>query len=201
MFSTILAAIFILAGVAMFAVATGKAKKLGFVPILLGLAIVAMSCTTIIQAKNVGVLTTFGKPTDSLNAGLHLKAPWQKVTELDGTKITNKYTGSEMIQVRIGDGTTANVETALRWQIVGDKAANIYADYRSDDVNQNLRDALVETVFKNAINSVFGQYNPTADLVAVEGKDAGKVNFVPDYDGLAKQVTESMKERVAESGA
>lgn len=192
----------LLAAVAMFAVgkSKGRGRALGLVPLLAGGVLMAMACTTIIQAKNVGVLTTFGKPTRSLNAGLHVKAPWQKVTELDGTKITNKYTGEERIEVRIGDGTTAAVETAIRWSIVGEKADEIYADYRSDDVNMNVREALVETVFKNAINAVFGQYNPTAELVTVDPNSDKRLNFVPDYDGLAAEVTESMKQRVADSG-
>lgn len=183
-----------------YAAGPAQGRKLAVVPLLASVVLLALSCTTIIQAKNVGVLTTFGKPTRSLNAGLHLKAPWQKVTELDGTKITNKYAGDQRIEVRIGDGTTAAVETAIRWSIVAEKADEIYADYRSDDVNTNVREALVETVFTNAINAVFGQYNPTADLVAVDPNAEKRLNFVPDYDGLAAEVTESMKERVAASG-
>lgn len=202
MFTFVLALLMLLAAVATFAVgkSKGRGRAVALVPLLAGVVLLAMACTTIIQAKNVGVLTTFGKPTRSLNAGLHVKAPWQKVTELDGTKITNKYTGEERIEVRIGDGTTAAVETAIRWSIVGEKADEIYADYRSDDVNMNVREALVETVFKNAINAVFGQYNPTAELVTVDPNSDKRLNFVPDYDGLAAEVTESMKQRVADSG-
>ncbi|GGD07599.1 SPFH domain-containing protein [Nocardioides daphniae] len=202
MFTTVLALVLLLAAVAMFAAgkSKGSGRKLAVLPLVAAVVLLGLACTTIIQAKNVGVLTTFGKPTRSLSSGLHVKAPWQKVTELDGTKITNKYTGDERIEVRIGDGTTAAVETAIRWSIVAEKADEIYADYRSDDVNENVREALVETVFKNAINAVFGQYNPTAELVTVDPNSDKRLNFVPDYDGLAAEVTESMKKRVADSG-
>ena len=201
MFTFILAMVLLLVAVAMFAAGSkGSGRKLAVVPLILGLVLGGLACTTIIQAKNVGVLTTFGKPTRSLSAGLHVKAPWQKVTELDGTKITNKYTDNQRIEVRIGDGTTAAVETAIRWSIVAEKADEIYADYRSDDVNENVREALVKTVFKNAINAVFGQYNPTAELVTVDPNSDKRLNFVPDYDGLAAEVTDSMKQRVTASG-
>ena len=202
MFAAILAVILLAVAVALFA-GGGKAsgtRKAAVLPLLAAVVLLAVSCTTIIQAKNVGVLTTFGKPTKSLTAGLHVKAPWQKVTELDGTKITAKFAGDDRIEVRIGDGTTAAVETAIRWSIVPEKADEIYADYRSDDVNENVREALVETVFKSAINSVFGQYNPTSELVAVDPTSERRINFVPDYDGLATEVTDSMKARVAEMG-
>lgn len=202
MFLFIVAIVFLLIALAVLVGGSGKSggRLVAFVPLLIGVVLLGIACTTIIQAKNVGVLTTFGKPTRSLNAGLHVKAPWQKVTELDGTKITNKYSDDQRIEVRIGDGTTAGVETAIRWSIVAEKADEIYADYRSDDVNENLREALVETVFKNAVNAVFGNYNPTAELVTVDPNSDKRLNYVPDYDGLAAEVTESMKERVATSG-
>lgn len=204
MFSFILALLLVAVAVVLGAKLTGVARVLGIaLPALAAVALLATTCTTVIQAKNVGVLTTFGKPTKSLDSGLHFKAPWQSVTELDGTKITNQFTREDAIGVRIGDGTTARVSTAIRWSIVGEKADEIYADYRSDDVNQTVREALVETVFTNALNQVFGSYNPTSGIVAIDPsspEQAERANFVPDYDGLSQQVTESMKERVASSG-
>lgn len=173
------------------------------VPLVLAVLLFGLSVTTIIEAKNVGVVTAFGKPVGTLKPGLSMKAPWQKVTELDGTKITNRYEGETRLPVRIGDGTNAQVSAAIRWSIVGEKADDIYSDYRSDDVNANVRESLVETVFGNAINQVFGTYNPTADLRVVNpGEDVKEqtVNFVPDYDALVAQVTESMEDRVEATG-
>lgn len=204
MIAVILAVVLILAAVLVLLVgrAGGRKKGIAAVLVALGVLVFGMNSTAIIEAKNVGVLTTFGKPTGSLDSGLHLKWPWQKVTELDGTKITSKYDGEAVVPVRIGDGTTAHVRTAIRWSIVGEKADEIYANYRSDDVTQTVQESLVDTVFTNALNQVFGQYNPTADLKVVDPTATGatKVNFVPDYDALAQQVTASMEERVADTG-
>lgn len=194
------------AGILFFGPKVKVNRAVAAAPLVLGVLMLALSSTTIIQAKNVGVITTFGRPTgDGLGSGLHAKAPWQKVTELDGTKITNRYelqagVGDSRLPVRIGDGTTAHVSTAIRWSIVPNKADDIYADYRSDDVNVTLRESLVETVFGNAINQVFGTYNPTADLKVVEPGEDASVDFVPDYDALAAEVTASMEKRVAETG-
>ncbi|MFC6153788.1 SPFH domain-containing protein [Nocardioides yefusunii] len=201
MFTFIVGAAVLLIGLFVGLASSGATRLLAFVAALVvGGFMVGSSCFTVIQAKNVGVLTSFGKPVASLDAGFHWKAPWQKVTELDGTKITNKYEGEGAIEVRIGDGTTAQVETAIRWSIVGDKADQIYADYRSDDVNETVRESLVETVYKNAINQVLGSYNPTEGIQAVDPTKASMVNFTPDLDALSKQVTDSMRARVAESG-
>lgn len=199
----ILAVVLLLAAILLLFGPQGLRKKgIAAGLILAAVLVFGSASTAIIEAKNVGVLTTFGKPTGSLDSGLHLKWPWQKVTELDGTKITSKYDAEAAVPVRIGDGTTAHVRTAIRWSIVGEKADEIYANYRSDDVNQTVRDSLVDTVFTNALNQVFGAYNPTADLKVVDPSQAGsaKVNFVPDYDALATQVTRSMEERVDATG-
>lgn len=201
MFTSILGLVILVVGVIAALSSSGSKRVLALaVGIVVGGLLIGSSCFAIIQAKNVGVLTSFGKPVASLDAGFHWKAPWQKVTELDGTKITNKYEGDSAIEVRIGDGTTAKVETAIRWSIVGDKAAEIYADYRSDDVNETVRESLVETVYKNAINQVLGSYNPTEGLKAVDPEKASAVNFTPDLDALSKAVTDSMRARVQESG-
>ena len=201
MITFIVGAALLLAGVIVGFNSSGTRRALVLVPaVVIGLLMAGSSCFAIIQAKNVGVLTSFGKPVASLDAGFHWKAPWQKVTELDGTKITNKYEGKDAIEVRIGDGTTAGVETAIRWSIVGEKADQIYADYRSDDVNETVRESLVETVYKNAINQVLGSYNPTEGLRAVDPQKVTAISFTPDLDALSQQVTESMRERVAESG-
>lgn len=164
--------------------------------------VVLSSTVTIIEAKNVGVLTTFGRPTASLTPGLHFKAPWQKVAELDGTNQTQEYREDSCIQVRIGDGTTACVYTTIRWRIVGEKAEDIYAGYRSDDVNETVRTALVSTVFKAAVNQVLGTYNPTEDIRVIDPEETNTANvdFAPDYDALASSVTESMKDRVEQAG-
>jgi len=177
-------------------------KVIGGALVAVAALVLLFASTTVIEAKNVGVLTTFGKPSGTLDSGLHLKLPWQRVTELDGTKITNKYEGTHAVEVRIGDGTTAHVKTAIRWSIVGDKADDIYADYRSDDVNETVNESLVETVFSNALNQVLGDYNPTANLRVVNPDEQGSVSisFVPDYDDLAAKVTASMEQRVADAG-
>jgi len=177
-------------------------RAIGGVLIAVSALVLVFASMTVIEAKNVGVLTTFGKPSGTLASGLHLKLPWQQVTELDGTKITNKYEGDRAVEVRIGDGTTAHVKTAIRWSIVADKADEIYADYRSDDVNETVNESLVETVFSNALNQVLGDYNPTANLRVVnpDAEGSAAISFVPDYDDLAAKVTASMEQRVADVG-
>lgn len=203
---TIFSALLLLSGIVLLFVAPkvpGLTRSVALVPVLLAALVLVWSSTTIIEAKNVGVVTTFGKPRASFGPGLHFKAPWEKVTELDGTIQTQEYAGDDCIEVRIGDGTTACVTTTIRWRIVGDKADEIYSSYRSDDVNANLRKALVSTVFKASVNQVLGSYNPTKDIKVVDptAANATEADFAPDYDELAANIATSMERRVAEGGS
>src|SRR5215471_2475790 len=51
------------------------------------------SCTAV-STKNVGIETSFGATKGELSNGLHLKAPWYKVTEMNAAIQTDSYTGN-----------------------------------------------------------------------------------------------------------
>jgi regulator of protease activity HflC (stomatin/prohibitin superfamily) len=173
-------------------------RKFAILPLGLALLFLLFSVTTIVQAKNVGVVTTFGKPVGTLDSGLHLKAPWQKVTEVDGTVIPNEYKGDSCIYARIGDGSRSCVSLTIRWQIVPSEADTIYANYRSDDPTEEFRKAVVSTQLKAATQQVLAEYNPVAELEVVEGSNAGaasELSFAPDYDQISKDILASMETR------
>src|SRR3546814_634740 len=84
-----------------------------------------ISVLTIVPTKKVGVVTTFGKPTGTLSNGLHLIAPWDKVTEFDAAIQTDKHDDqraeadvsndqSKCTRVRIGNQSTACVSNSIR---------------------------------------------------------------------------------------
>ncbi|HET7320819.1 MAG TPA: hypothetical protein VFI84_04545, partial [Candidatus Saccharimonadales bacterium] len=64
--------------------------------IALGVLALAMLFTfvasaTVVSTKNVGIVTSFGKPVGSLSNGFHMVAPWAKVTELDAAIQTDSH--------------------------------------------------------------------------------------------------------------
>lgn len=150
------------------------------IPVVLGLVLMGLSCITTVGTKDIGVVTTFGKPTGrDLENGLHVKAPWQKVNELDGAINPDSWNGIDhCLDVRIGDSTTACVEATIRWRIVPQQASVLYQDYRSNDVNKTIRDSLVVTQFKAALNDVLGGFDPLQQI-----KDAAKANAEKDASG------------------
>lgn len=180
-------------------------RPFGIAGLLIALLIFAMFSWTAVGAKNVGVLTTFGKPSDrTLGPGFHLTWPWQKTTEIDGTVQTNEYAGDDCIYVRIGDGSRSCLTSTIRWRIVPEQAHIIYGDYRDPDFDnpvEAFRSAVISKQFKSAAQAVLSAYNPVADLEVVEGSNAqaaADLNFAPDYDQVAEDLQAQMVDRLGD---
>jgi regulator of protease activity HflC (stomatin/prohibitin superfamily) len=172
----------------------------GWVPtvvFMVGMFFLIMSSLTMVGTKQVGVVTTFNRPTGTMTNGLHVKAPWQKVTDMDGTIQTDSYVGSgnsgKCIDIRIGNGSVACIDATIRWRIVPGEADVLFQDYRNqkDDVNDAIQDSLVKRELTGALNEVYGSYDP---LAAVKGGENIEV------DALSQGVQEAMITRVKELG-
>ncbi|MFC9995772.1 SPFH domain-containing protein [Nocardia sp. NPDC127526] len=158
----------------------------GAVAILL----IALSSFTIVSTRNVGITTSFGKPTGTLSNGIHPVAPWQKVTELSGTIRTDSHTGGFVdgkcdggTAVRLANNSTACVDNTVRWRIVQNAADELYRDYQNDD---NIKNSLVTRELNAVINAVFASYNP----LSPEAADG------PKLDQLSVVVTDKLKAKI-----
>ncbi|MBC3185755.1 SPFH domain-containing protein [Corynebacterium sp. zg-331] len=128
----------------------------------IGVIVLALSCVTVVQPRTVGITTAFGKPTGSLGNGLHLKAPWESVTKLDGAKQNDIYRdGGEdtlgNIEVRLGNDAKATVDASLQWQLKVDRAEELFMDYRTFE---GIQSNLVDRNFRAALNEVMSGYDP-----------------------------------------
>lgn len=172
-------------------------KWAGWVVLGITLLTIILSSFTVVQAKEVGVLTTFGKPAKrTLGAGLNIKWPFQAVTHIDGTIQTDKYREDDCIYVRIGDGSRSCLTLTHRWQIVPERANDTFANFRSNDPTESLRDAVVSTQLVSVAQDVLSHYNPINDLQVVDPEHANAtLDFAPDYDQIAKDITAGMEER------
>ena len=57
-----------------------RALRIAVVAGAITLFVLILGSTTIVSARNVGVVTMFGRPSGTLSNGIHMKAPWQSVT-------------------------------------------------------------------------------------------------------------------------
>ena len=95
------------------------------VPILAAAVLVlvfASSCFTVITAGHTGVVSTFGKVSESvLQEGFHLKAPWQSVTKMDN-RIVKLEVSTEAFS---SDLQTVNVNLAVNYRVDTSKSYSI----------------------------------------------------------------------------
>lgn len=156
---------------------------------MLGLAAVmlALACVVIVPTREIGIVTSFGRPVDNLSNGLHLKAPWERVHNLDGTIQTDNHVGNDgCTDIRIGNESTACVDNTIRWRIRLEAGQRLYQDYRE---MENIRDSLVTRELKAALNEVLSQYNP---LDQIRQDDTG----APDLNAFSEDVTTELARRV-----
>ena len=201
----ILAIILFLVSMGIFIIRDVEGTKIwgwGFVVLFVALVFFVLSIAVAVPAKNVGVVTTFGKVSDrNLEAGLHFVLPWQRVTTLDATIITDKFVGAQngedgrdeldCINVRIQDGTTACVSMVIRSQIDPEHANELYANYRSDDVDATIFDALIRTQLTAAANTVFRDFDPV-----LSGRGTEVVSSAPDLQDLSDDVMVEMEQNL-----
>jgi regulator of protease activity HflC (stomatin/prohibitin superfamily) len=181
-------------------------RPVGVALLLVAALVFALFSWTSVGAKNVGVLTTFGKPSDrTLDPGFHWTWPWQETTEIDGSVQSREYEGDDCIYVKIGDGSRSCVTTTINWRIVPEKAHLIYSDYRDDDdYDDDPVDAywgkVLSKQYKAAIQSAFADYNPVAQLETVSGGDqkATDLSFSPDLKFYEDRLRTEMEERLGD---
>lgn len=150
-------------------------RLLALIPLSILAFSVMLSCTAIVDAKTEGVLLTFKAPSDRLlDSGLAVKAPWQDVVEIDGTRKTDNFNDSKpndeddptqdhtAIKCRLGDNGVATVYATIQWYRAEGSSNRVYEQYRSDDPVEAMRDNLVAPRFKEAVNEACGTYQPTA---------------------------------------
>jgi len=156
---------------------------IGALTVVWVISLVATSVVSV-PTKNVGIKVAFGKPQGALDNGIHVVWPWVEVTDWDATVKTIKHEGDwgkGCTVVRLASQSTACVENRIRWRILESAAPNLFKSYREQD---HLEDALVETELRNALNSVFARFDPTATLAHAA---TDKTISLQPYDPVATQ--------------
>lgn len=202
MFATVifvLGILILIAGViATLAVSANGEKGVGAVifsiALFLGAGMIAATTMGAVTTRNVGVVTSFNKPTGEIKqAGLYTTAPWKQVHEMDLAWQTASYP----IEVQAAAGTTVGLDVYPRWRIVPEKAPELFQNYRSfDGVVNNL----FKTELRDSANKLFATYNPLNNIDVktgqpIKGKEAWAAELKADLENrLAGQI---VFERVA----
>ncbi|WP_067708608.1 SPFH domain-containing protein [Nocardia yamanashiensis] len=158
--------------------------------VVAGLILLAMSSLSIVSTRNVGIVTSFGKPVGTKENGLHAVWPWQQVPELDGTIQTNNQIGgfkddrcSGGSAIRLANNSTACVDNTVRWRIHHAAADALFRDYHTI---ANIKDSLVTRELNATLNEIFAAYNP------LEPQNAGG----PNLTDLSAQATDKLQVKI-----
>lgn len=130
-----------------------KKKKNAIIGAVIALVIavcLAMSIT-VVQAGHTGVITTFGKVSENvLQEGIHMKAPWQKITKIDNriVKLTVDTDGSTK------DLQQVNTELAVNYRVDSSKSY-----YIIKNVGRTYEDTLVTPATNEVLKAVMAKYS------------------------------------------
>ncbi len=129
--------------------------KWGFRPAqlaaLVGVLFMALSCVTSVPTGHTGVVTTFGRVEDyTYEAGIHIKSPFQKVTNMDNR--TQRQTLELM--AFSSDIQEVSVTFTLNYQISKENAQQIYRN-----VGVSYYDTVVEPRIQESVRAVFARYS------------------------------------------
>lgn len=164
----------------------------------IALLFLVFASTTMVSTKNIGVVTTFNKPTGHLTNGIHLKAPWSKVTEFDGAIQIDTRAGDTATEVRLGNSSMARVDNSVRWRMRPEASDELFLNYRDFD---KIRDDLVIRELNVSLNDVFADFDPINEVAAAETSTDVKPAAVKTGSAqteLAEKVAEDLRRKVGD---
>lgn len=185
------------------------------------IVITAFMCVTQVPPRSVGVATSFGKPVHSYENGLHFKAPWWKVHDMDGTIQNDVYNGDNQIDVRLANNAKAKVDASVQWQLRTEGAEEAFMSYKDADI-EKIQSNVIDRNLKAAINEAMANYDPLnatdpasggADLAGIQEdvlkrlqeKTAGQVDVISvtlpviSFDDATQARIDSLQEEVAKT--
>lgn len=171
---------------------TVPTKSVALLGILISGALIALSCSTIVPTRNVGVATSFGKPVATFDHGWHLKAPWWSVSDMDGTRQNSVYNGDNQIDVRLANNAKARVDVSVQWELKMEGAEEVFMNYKDADLSV-VEANVIDRNLRQVLNDNMSSYDPLNPEVINSDADSAT-----SLSGIAKKAEEEMKTLVGE---
>lgn len=140
---------------------------------LIGVGMVVASMWTTVDARSVGVQTSFGKYKDTLGPGFEWTAPWSEVEQFTTRNQTirfagdgkaedrDNYTAEPFLTVRLGNQSEAYVDATVTWKITEKSIKGLWEQYKTFDA---IRSDFATPQVMGATQSVFDGYDPFRGL-------------------------------------
>jgi regulator of protease activity HflC (stomatin/prohibitin superfamily) len=126
------------------------------------LAILLFKSIVVVEAGHVGVVSTFGRvEPDSLDAGMHLVAPWRTVHEMSIRTLEKK----EVADVPTLEGLTVSLDVSLLYSLDRNKAAEVFKN-----IGPHYEEVVVAPQLRSALRGVTVKYKSEAMYTANRGE-------------------------------
>lgn len=138
--------------------------------IFFGLGFIASATVSHVPARNVGIVSSYSKPTGrTTDPGLHTHKPWETIEDWDGTRQAFEHNNEKScVQVRIANLSNACVEVLVEWKTRDAKAPEQWASYRKEF--DRFVGKRVNPGITGALNEVFTDHDPLANIDKADGK-------------------------------
>lgn len=132
-------------------------RPFGVLALIVAVILVLISCFASVPTGYTGIKTTFGRvENDTIEAGLHFKAPWQKIVKMNNQEQRYQYTfdafSSDIQQVTVVGSLNYNIDKTV--------AMTLYREVGTNYVNT----LVAPRIFENT-KAVFSRYE-AENLVA-----------------------------------
>lgn len=162
--------------------------------LVVGLAFTLFASMNTVPTRNVGIVTSFNKPTgETTGPGLKFVAPWENVDDWDASRQAYDHrNGKTCVQVRIASLANACVEALVEWHTKPGRAPEQWASYKKDFGTFVAR--RVDPAFAEAFNEAFAAHDP---LKNIDQQGNLNVPLGPFADavkaGIAKRIGEDVE--------
>ena len=142
---------------------------ISFAVVTLVLLTLVLSCIGSVPTGHTGVVTTFGKVENyTLDAGMHLKAPWQKIVKMDN-RVQKK---SVEISCFSSDIQEVSMSYTVNYQISKNDAMTIYStigqSFYETVIAPNVTEAVKTAVAKYSAENLVGKRNELSEVIKVD---------------------------------
>lgn len=148
-----------------------------------------------VPTKNVGIVTSYGKPTGhTTGAGVHWTKPWENVEDWDATGQIFPDDGGSCTNVAIAAQRGACIPLKVEWKVIEGTAPEQWANYKVTDQGKKIDSdnprfgtfiaRRVDPGIRAALSSVFASFDPLGGTSATGDAPAPDLN--KDYQQKMK---------------
>ena len=149
-------------------------RPFAIVSLLVAIVLILVSCFASVPTGYTGILTTFGRVEDeTMEAGFHFKAPWQKIVKMNNQEQRAEFT----LEAFSADIQQVNVRGSINYNIDKSTAMTLYRE-----VGTGYAKTLITPRLNENVKAVFSRYD-AEDLISKR-------------DILSSEILEMMKENM-----